>query len=239
MVKNVCLSFCMLLGTTGAVFGQATATLNGRVIDPGGAALPGVTVAVTNPATGVTRDTVTNAEGLYSVPALNPGTYSVKVELSGFAPQVRNDVQLLTGATLTVDLQLGVAQIQESLTVTGAAPMVETTQSVLASSIRQTEVAQLPMLNRSLSAMMNLLPGAREVPVTVSAHGQSSNYVSFGGGSGEHYNMLVDGLDNKEDNDGGTLLTYTLEGIQEFKVLTSGSSAEYGRSPVSVLLATK
>src|SRR5438552_19153583 len=51
--------------------------------------------------------------------------------------------------------------------------------------------------------------------------------------------MLVDGLDNKEDNDGGTLLTYTLEGVQEFKVLTSGSSAEYGRSPVSVLLATK
>src|SRR5438445_10974852 len=58
-------------------------------------------------------------------------------------------------------------------------------------------------------------------------------------GSGEHYNMLVDGLDNKEDNDGGTLLTYSLEGVQEFKVLTSGSSAEYGRSPVSVFLATK
>src|SRR5438445_13115200 len=58
-------------------------------------------------------------------------------------------------------------------------------------------------------------------------------------GSGEHYNMLVDGLDNKEDNDGGTLLTYTLEGVQEFKVMTSGSSAEYGRSPVTVLLATK
>ena len=110
---------------------------------------------------------------------------------------------------------------------------------MVASSIRQTEVAQLPMLNRSLSAMMNLLPGAREVPVTVSAHGQSSNYVSFGGGSGQHYNMLVDGMDNKEDNDGGTLLTYSLEGAQEFKVLTSGSAAEYGRSPVSVLLATK
>ena len=131
------------------------------------------------------------------------------------------------------------AGVQENLTVTGAAPIVETTQSVLASSIRQTEVAQLPMLNRSLSAMMNLLPGAREVPVTVSAHGQSSNYVSFGGGSGQHYNMLVDGLDNKEDNDGGTLLTYSLEGVQEFKVLTSGSNAEYGRSPVSVLMATK
>jgi hypothetical protein len=162
------------------------------------------------------------------------------VVLSGFAPSVRNGIPLLTGATLTVDLQLGLAQIQETLTVSGAAPMVETTQSVLASSIRQTEVAQLPMLNRSLSAMMNLLPGAREVPITgASAHGTSSNYVSFGGGGGRNFNMLVDGLDNKEDNDGGTVLTYSLEGVQEFRVLTTGTTAEYGRSFTTVLLATK
>jgi hypothetical protein len=240
MLKNVWLSACMLLCASAAVFGQATATLNGRVVDPGGAVLPGVTVTVTNTAIGVARDTVTNAEGLYSVPALNPGTYSVKVELSGFAPQVRNDVELLTGATLTVDLQLGLAQIQENLTVTGAAPMVETTQSVLASSIRQTEVAQLPMLNRNLAAMMTLLPGAREVPITGgSAHGTSANYVSFGGGAGRNFNMLVDGIDNKEDNDGGTVLTYSLEGVQEFKVLTTGSAAEYGSATTTVLLATK
>jgi len=239
MLKKLWLTSVFVFAGSGWLFAQATATLNGRVIDQAGAVLPGATVTVTNAATGASRETLTNGEGLYSLPALNAGTYDIKAELAGFERLERHGIQLVIGDTLTVELQLGVAQIQENLTVTGAAPMVETTQSVLASSIRQTEVAQLPMLNRSLSAMMNLLPGAREVPVTVSAHGQSSNYVSFGGGSGEHYNMLVDGLDNKEDNDGGTLLTYTLEGIQEFKVLTSGSSAEYGRSPVSVLLATK
>jgi len=233
------LSAVFLLCVNAFAFAQATATINGRIVDQGGAVLPGVTVTVTNMATGAARDTVTNSEGLYTVPALLAATYSVRAELSGFAPQSRNAIELLTGTSLTVDFQMSVAGIQENLTVTGAIPLVETTQSVLSSSIRQTEVAQLPMLNRSLSAMMNLLPGAREVQVTVSAHGQSSNYVSFGGGSGEHYNMLVDGLDNKEDNDGGTLLTYTLEGVQEFKVMTSGSSAEYGRSPVTVLLATK
>src|SRR5262249_28910053 len=158
---------------------------NGRVVDQNGAVLPGATVTVTNTATGTARDTITNAEGLYSVPALNPGNYNVKAELAGFSPQTRQNVELLTGATLTMDLQMGVAQIQESLTVTGVSPMVETTQSVLAASVRQVEVAQLPMLNRNLAAMMTLLPGAREVPITGgSAHGTSANYVSFGGGFG-------------------------------------------------------
>src|SRR2546428_4360620 len=129
------------------LFAQATATINGRIVDPGGAVLPGATVTITDAATGVARDTVTNGEGLYSVPALNSGTYNIKAELAGFAPQVRNGAVLLTGATLTVDVQLGLAQLQESLTVTAAIPLVETTQSVLSNSIQQTEVQQLPMLN--------------------------------------------------------------------------------------------
>jgi hypothetical protein len=237
---------CLLTVAVGAalappvVLAQATATINGRIVDQAGAVLPGATVTVTETSTGVTRDTVTNSEGLYSVPALPPGTYSVKAEVTGFSPQQRADIQLLTGATLSVDLQLSVGQLQESLTVTGAAPMVESTQSVLASSMRQVEVQQLPMLNRNLAAMINLLPGAREVPVTAgSAHGTSANYVSVGGGGGRNTVMLVDGIDNKEDNDGGTVLTYSLDAVQEFKVLATGSAAEYGTGTSTILLATK
>jgi hypothetical protein len=230
----------VLLFSANPLFAQATATINGRVVDQAGAVLPGATVTVTAAGTGVSRNTVTNAEGLYSVAALTPGTYTVRAELSGFAPQERRGVELLTGATLSIDVQLGIAQLQETLTVTGTAPMVEATQSVLASSIRQVEVAQLPMLNRNLAAMMTLLPGAREVPITgPSAHGTSANYVSFGGGAGRNFVMLVDGIDNKEDNDGGTVLTYSLEGVQEFKVMTTGSAAEYGPATSAVLLATK
>jgi hypothetical protein len=96
------------------------------------------------------------------------------------------------------------------------------------------------MLNRSLGAMITLLPGAREVGTSgTSAHGTSSSYVSFGGGGGRNYNMLVDGIDNKEDNCGGTMVVYSLEGIQEMKVLTTGASAEYGRGTTTILLATK
>ena len=138
MFRRVALTASLLLCGCGTAFAQATATINGRIVDSGGAVLPGVTVTVTNAATGAARNTVTNAEGLYTVPALPPATYSVRAELSGFGPQSRNTVELLTGTTLTVDFQMSVAGIQENLTVTGAIPLVETTQSVLASSIRQT-----------------------------------------------------------------------------------------------------
>jgi Carboxypeptidase regulatory-like domain len=242
MVKRVAISAlvaCVLVGGSRLAFGQATASINGRVVDQAGAVLPGASITVTNTQTNAARETTTNGEGQYNVPALPPGTYTVKAQLEGFGPQVRNDVQLLIGAAATVDVQLGVAQLQENLTVTGDAPMIETTQSVLASSIRQVEVEQLPMLNRNLAAMMTLLPGAREVAVGISAHGTSANYVSYGGGNGRNSVMLVDGIDNKEDNDGGTVLTYSLEGVQEFKVLTTGSAAEYGNATTTILLATK
>jgi hypothetical protein len=238
-MQKVASILLVVLASASPLFAQATATINGRIVDQGGAVLPGATVTVTERATDVTRTTVTNSEGLYSVPALNPGTYDIKAELSGFAPQSRNNVQLLIGATLTFDLQLSVASLQETVNVTSLAPMVETTQAVASNSITQTEVQALPMLNRSMGAMMNLLPGAREVAGTVSAHGFSSSFVSFGGSTGRNFNVLVDGTDNKEDECGGTLIVYSLEGVQEFKTLTTGASAEYGRGSATVLVATR
>jgi TonB-dependent Receptor Plug Domain len=118
--------------------------------------------------------------------------------------------------------------------------MIETSQSGLASSVQQTEVSELPMLNRSLSAMINLVPGAREVAITgPSSHGQGAMYVSFGGGAGRNNNMLVDGVDNKDEQDGGSVMNYSLEAIQEFRALTSTFPAEYGKTSVVVVLATK
>jgi hypothetical protein len=108
----------------------------------------------------------------------------------------------------------------------------------MSATIRQEEVRELPMVNRSLASMMTLLPGAREVPATGS-HGHASNYVSFAGNTGRSFNMYVDGIDNKEDQDGGTLLQYSLDGIEEFRALGAGFQAEYGRGSTVVTLATK
>jgi hypothetical protein len=228
--------FCCSLAVL--VHAQSTATINGRIVDQGGAVLPGATVTVTNTGTGVARTTVTNGEGLFSIPALERGVYDLQAELSGFAATTRKAVELLTGATITADFSLGIAQLAETLTVQGQAPLVEISQATLSSTIRQTEVVQLPMLNRSLAAMITLLPGAREVP-TSGAHGHAASYVSFGGGAGRNYSMLVDGAENKEDHDGGTTMVYSLEGVQEFKAMTSSFTAEYGKAATVIVLATK
>ena len=237
-MRSVWLAIFILLASNGALLAQATAAINGRIVDQGGAVLPGVAVTVTNTGTGVARTTVTNGEGLYSIPALERGVYDLQAELSGFAPASRKGVELLTGSTISSDFSLGLAQLTESLTVQGQIPLVEVSQASLSSTIRQTEVVQLPMLNRSLAAMITLLPGAREVP-TSGAHGHAASYVSFGGGAGRNYSMLVDGAENKEDHDGGTTMVYSLEGVQEFKALTSSFTAEYGRAATVIVLATK
>src|SRR5215471_6462237 len=96
-----------VFGCAGHLWAQATGTINGRVVDQANAVLPGASVTVTNSSTGVARDTVTNGEGLYSVPALNPGLYTVKIELAGFGA-VERRVDLLAAATSTVDVQMGI-----------------------------------------------------------------------------------------------------------------------------------
>ena len=137
-MRKVGLLIYLCLAVSAPAFAQATSTISGRVVDSAGAVLPGATVVVTNLGTGVTRETMTNGEGLYTVPALDPGMYSVKSQLEGFAPQLRDKIELLTGANLAVELEMGVAALQESLTVTVQSPLVETTQATLSASIRQT-----------------------------------------------------------------------------------------------------
>ncbi|PYR37778.1 MAG: hypothetical protein DMF90_05715, partial [Acidobacteria bacterium] len=227
----------LFLAAAGPLFAQATGTVTGRVVDQDNAVLPGVTVNLRNVESGATRSAISNEQGLYSVPALERGLYELTTELAGFAPSSRR-IELLAGSTVALDFKLSLAGLSESLTVQGTIPLVETTQAINASTIRQTEVAQLPMINRSLAAMMTLLPGAREVPASGS-HGHAAGYVSFAGNTGRSYNMYVDGVDNKEDQDGGTLVQLSLDGIEEFRALGAGFQAEYGRGSTVVVLASR
>ena len=96
-------------------YAQATSTFNGRVVDQGDAVLPGVTVTVTNSATGVVRTTVSNAEGQYFLPGLEPGTYQVKTELAGFAESLRDNVRLGINATITIDFKLALQRREARL----------------------------------------------------------------------------------------------------------------------------
>src|SRR5712692_10510047 len=121
--RIVWLVACVLLaGATLVVAQGALGTLNGRALDQGDAVLPGVTITATNTGTNVARTTVTNAEGLYNLPALDPGIYTLQAELSGFATATRSGVTLAVNQMLTVDIKMGLAGVSENITVAGASP---------------------------------------------------------------------------------------------------------------------
>ena len=105
------------LMTASSALAQATSTFNGRILDQGDAVLPGVTVTVTNQNTGVVRTTVTNEEGLYFMPGLEPGVYRIATDLTGFAPSTRDNVTLTVNATISIDFQLGLSGVAEAITV--------------------------------------------------------------------------------------------------------------------------
>ncbi|MBI4885733.1 MAG: TonB-dependent receptor [Acidobacteria bacterium] len=221
------------------VFAQATSTFNGRILDQGDAVLPGVTVTATNVSTGVMRTTVTNAEGLYSIPGLEPGTYEIVTDLAGFAAGRRANVRLDVNATITVDFKLALAGLQETLTVTGQAPLIETTQSKVANTIETTEVQNLPMITRTISGMLELLPGASPV---APLHRTKENVgtVSYGGSLGGNVAMNVDGADNRDNHYSGPLLTFTTESLEQFQLASSQFTAVDGRTGgAAVTLVTK
>src|SRR5579872_6716315 len=164
-MKALCAAWALFFVMCASTFGQSTSTINGRVVDSGGGVVPEATVTATNQGTGVSRATTSNADGVFTIPALDPGVYDVKVEKSGFAPSTKKGITVVTSTTLTVDFSLGVAGTTQEISVTGEAALVETTQSEVSGSLQQSEVQSLPMLNRNFTGLVELVPGARPAPI--------------------------------------------------------------------------
>lgn len=229
----VLLGFILLGAIT--VFGQVGAMFTGRVVDPVGAVVPGATVAATKTDTGIVRTTVTNGAGLYTLPALEPGTYDINVQASGFNQSQKKSITLVTDTILTLDFTLTVAGTTQQVEVTSETPLVETTQSGVSGSLQTNEVQDLPILNRNFSGLVSLVPGARP-GAPYSATKQAMGAAIFvGGGQGKNIEVNVDGADDRDDVVGGPLQNYTIEGIQEFKLLAHEFGAQYGRSNGAVL----
>ncbi|PYS52825.1 MAG: hypothetical protein DMG13_14970 [Acidobacteria bacterium] len=210
----------VILMTAWSAYAQGSGTFNGRVLDQGEAVLPGVTVTATNVSTGVTRTTVANEEGVYYLPGLDPGVYDIKAELPGFAAAIRDRVTLTVNATITLDFKLAIAGASETVTVTGAAPLIEVTQSKVVASIQAKEVENLPMITRSVSGLLALLPGATPVVPLHSVRKVEMGSVSFGGSAGRNVIPTVDGADNRDNYDGGPLMNFTQEGLEQFQLAT-------------------
>ena len=197
--------------------------------------MPGATVSVSNNATGATREALTNETGAFRFSGLPPSSYSVTVEFPGFGTVTRPSVMLSVGGTTKVDFELDVGPITESITVTGAVPLVQPTENTVQVVVANQRVQELPSKSRDFMDLMLLSPG-----VTVdqsSARGGNSDSVSFYGMDERNKSVWLEGVDfNDEVTMGGSDISEATrtrlgqEAIQEFQVLSSGYSAEFGRT---------
>jgi hypothetical protein len=232
------LALLLLFAISGGLHAQSTGTINGRVADPTGGVVAGANVTATNSGTGIARNTVTDSDGLYTIPALTPGMYNVKVELTGFAKAEKDNETLVTATTLTVNFDLGLATTASSVEVTSEAPMIELTQSLVSETLQTSEVQNLPILNRNFSGLITLVPSARPTLPTANGKIMLGGGIGFSGGAGRNGAAEVDGVAFRDDVNGGPLFNVTLEGVQEFNVLSHDYPAQYGLTSGGIVLIT-
>ena len=207
--------------------------LTGVVTDETGGVLPGAAVTVLNAARGFTRVAVTGNSGGYRFPNLPIGTYSVKVEISGFAPVTVEGVEIYVAQTRELPITMKLAAVAESLTVTAEAPLIAATPSV-GTVVSQGELENLPLNGRQFANLAALAPGTTLAYNTdPTKPGQLT--IQLVGGNGRNVNFLMDGGDNTDDTIGGALQNFSLEAVQEFNIQTMQYKAEYGRSSGGVL----
>ncbi len=215
---------------------RGTAEINGRVTDEQGAVLPGVAIVVTNEETGTFRETISSSEGSYLVSQLVPGRYTVVAHLTGFRTMERSDLELLVGTNLTVNLTLAVGAVEESVTVSGHAPLVDTTSARVGGNIGTAELSELPAINRNYFAAVALLPGVQFTPSTQ----MGNDTIIAGGQTAQNSSVSVDGGYNVDDALGtsaGAQVRTPLEAVQEFQVLSGMYDAEYGRASGAIVNA--
>lgn len=217
-------------GTAFAQTDVTTTRITGTVTGPDGNALPGATVEVKNQDTGLVVVSVTGSDGSYRALNLPTGSYTITATLDGFHPASTENVRLLLGVPKTVNFNLQLATLAETVTVRGTVPEVEITNTSASTTIQTEEIDRLPISGRDFKQLVLLTPQSR----IESERGT----ISISGERGINTSVMVDGVDYNNAMFGGQVggaegrapLSISQESIKEFTVITNGASVEFGRS---------
>lgn len=244
MARIGLLTVCLLAASVSAVLAQATGQITGVVTDGSGAVLPGVTVEATNAGTGAVRTAVTGSDGLYTLPLLQPGVYTVRATLEGFRVGQQDGVRVTVTETARAVFQLEVGQVSETVTVTAAATLVETSNATHGIVIDQQKVVDLPLNGRNFTQLGTLIPGVVAPPTGLGGQNGDATPGGFGNATGgfnvngmrnQSNNFLMDGATNNDTFNTGFVLRPPPDAIEEFKILTHAFGAEFGRNAGAVV----
>jgi hypothetical protein len=210
--------------------------ITGTIKDAQSGVLPGVSLTVRNVDSGISRTVVTEGDGTFRLAGLPPGRYDLTGELSGFANAEVKGLTITIGLELRRDITMALQGVQETLTVTGEAPIVETTRTEVSAVVTQEQIDSLPLANRQPISLALLLPGTSMDSTSVR---RAQPAVGAGGSSNTMNVYYVDGGLNLQYNSGQQFLEVPQSAVREFKVNISESSAQFGAVGGVVLTATK
>jgi hypothetical protein len=222
-----------------------TGEITGSVTDASGGVVSGATVSITNRDTGIQRGVATSAAGIYSAPALPPGTYSVRVNLTGFKSDVRNGIELQVNQVARLDFSLQVGNVSDTVEVQASAATLDTENSTIGAVIENKRIEELPLNGRNYLQLASLVPGATaNGPGNSIAQGRGggdrSNFqLNIAGQRLENNHYMLDGVENTDPNYGTYLFQPSVDALQEFKVETSTYSTEYGHNLAQINVITK
>jgi hypothetical protein len=203
---------------------SSTGTIQGRVADAQGAVLPGVTVTATSPALLGAQTTVTSETGNYRFPAVPPGTYELSYELAGFNTLKRSGISITLGFTANVNVELALATLQETVTVSGSSPVIDTSTTRIQQNFKMEQLQSLPNA-RDMWALLAVTPSVQLNRVDVGGNraGTQSGYTAYG--QTGQVRVLIEGI-NTTEGTGGAGFYFDYASLEEAFLGTSGQSAE-------------
>lgn len=235
------LAFLAALLNCRLAFGQAqSGTIVGTVTDQAGAVIPEVQVRLVNEGTQFTRIAVTSAGGQYVAYSIPTGSYTITVEHPGFQKLIRSGVRLTAADTLTVDLQLRIGNVQETVEVNATAPLLQSQTATVSSLVTNQQIIEMPLNGRTFTSLLLLGPGAQtgssgNLSTSVYAMRGDVN-ISVNGSSAQNNSYLIDGMVNRNLWLSTLIMVPTIDSIQEVRMLTSNYSAEYGAAAGAVTI---
>lgn len=232
----------IVLICSGAAHAQAvTGTLLGNITDQGGLVMPGATVTITETSTNISLTATTSEAGLYTFPSLKDGTYKVVAELTGFKKVIRDGIIVPVNTTIRVDLRMEVGALEESITVIGQSPILQTDRTDTGRIIESKMVTELPLtFNRNFQSILITVPGSTRPHREHSAffNSQDSLSVEINGQPRQANNTLIEGLDNNHKTGLLQVIVPAADALETVSVSTSNYDAEFGRSGGAVTNVT-